>query len=72
MGRSGVTVRSRLCLRFEGRRLPKSKLKRPNGSGSRRRFARTAGLPSIAQNELEASYSHYLAKMDRVWSVNYD
>ena len=27
---------------------------------------------SIAQNELEASYSHYLARIDREWSENYD
>jgi hypothetical protein len=27
---------------------------------------------SIAQKELEASYSQYLARIDRVWSVNYD
>jgi hypothetical protein len=31
-----------------------------------------AAQQSIEQKELEASYSHYLAKMDRVWSVNYD
>jgi len=27
---------------------------------------------SIAQNELEASYSQYLARIDREWGVNYD
>ena len=27
---------------------------------------------SIAQNELEASYSRYLARIDREWSENYD
>jgi hypothetical protein len=27
---------------------------------------------AVQQLALEASYSHYLAKMDRVWSVNYD
>ena len=27
---------------------------------------------SIAQNELEASYSKYLARIDREWGVNYD
>ena len=31
-----------------------------------------AAQQSIEKKELEASYRHILAKMDRVWSVNYD
>jgi hypothetical protein len=36
------------------------------------RYKQLATQQSIDQKELEASYSHYLAKMDRVCSVNYD
>jgi hypothetical protein len=42
------------------------------GDRAYQRYEQLAAQQSIEQKELEASYSHYLAKMDRVWSVNYD
>ena len=42
------------------------------GDNAYQRYKQLATQQSIAQKEREASYSHYLAKMDRVWSVNYD
>ena len=42
------------------------------GDNAYQRYKQLAAQQSIEQKELEASYSHYLAKMDRVWSVNYD
>jgi hypothetical protein len=42
------------------------------GDNAYQRYKQLAAQQSIDQKELEASYSHYLAKMDRVWSVNYD
>ena len=42
------------------------------GDNAYQRYKQLAVQQSIEQKELEASYSHYLAKMDRVWSVNYD
>ena len=42
------------------------------GENAYQRYKQLAAQQSIEQKELEASYSSYLAKMDRVWSVNYD
>ena len=42
------------------------------GDNAYQRYKQLAAQQSIEQKELEASYSQYLAKMDRVWSVNYD
>jgi hypothetical protein len=42
------------------------------GDKAYQRYKPLAAQQSIEQKELEASYSHYLTKMDRVWSVNYD
>ena len=42
------------------------------GDNAYQRYKQLAVQQSIEQKELEASYSHYLTKMDRVWSVNYD
>jgi hypothetical protein len=42
------------------------------GDNAYQRYKQLAAQQSIEQKELEASYSHYLTKMDRVWSVNYD
>ncbi len=42
------------------------------GENAYQRYKQLAVQQSIEQKELEASYSSYLAKMDRVWSVNYD
>ncbi len=42
------------------------------GDNAYQRYKQLGVQQSIAQNELEVSYSRYLAKMDRVWSVNYD
>jgi hypothetical protein len=42
------------------------------GDNAYLRYKQLAAEQSIEQKELEASYSQYLAKMDRVWSVNYD
>jgi len=42
------------------------------GDNAYQRYKQLAAQQSIAQNELEASYSKMLAKEDRVWSVNYD
>jgi hypothetical protein len=42
------------------------------GDNAYQRYKQLAAQQSIEQQELEASYSRYLAKMDRVWSVNYD
>jgi hypothetical protein len=42
------------------------------GDNAYQRYKQLAAQQSIEQKELEASYSHYLEKMDRVWSVNYD
>jgi hypothetical protein len=42
------------------------------GDKAYQRYKQLRIQQSIAQNELEATYSNYLAEMDRVWSVNYD
>jgi hypothetical protein len=42
------------------------------GEKAYQRYKQLGLQQSIAQRELEASYSNYLARMDRVWSVNYD
>jgi hypothetical protein len=42
------------------------------GDKAYQRYKELGVQQSIAQSELEASYSDYLTKMDRVWSVNYD
>src|SRR4029077_1186312 len=42
------------------------------GDKAYQRYKQLGIQQSIAQNELEATYSNYLAEMDRVWSVNYD
>jgi hypothetical protein len=42
------------------------------GENAYQRYKQLAAQQSIEQKELEASYSHYLSKMNRVWSVNYD
>lgn len=42
------------------------------GDNAYQRYKQLAAQQSIEQQELEASYSHYLTKMNRVWSVNYD
>jgi hypothetical protein len=42
------------------------------GDNAYQRYKQLAAQQLIEQKELEASYSQYLAKMDRVWSVNYD
>jgi hypothetical protein len=42
------------------------------GDNAYQRYKQLAAQQSLEQKELEASYSQYLAKMDRVWSVNYD
>jgi len=42
------------------------------GDKAYQRYKQLGIQQSIAQKELEASYSNYLDKMDQVWSVNYD
>jgi uncharacterized membrane protein len=42
------------------------------GDKAYQRYKQLRIQQSIAQSELEATYSNYLAEMDRVWSVNYD
>ena len=42
------------------------------GDKAYERYKQLAAQQSIAQSELEASYSHYLARIDREWSENYD
>jgi hypothetical protein len=42
------------------------------GDNAYLRYKQFAAQQSMAQKELEASYSHFLNKMDRVWSTNYD
>jgi hypothetical protein len=42
------------------------------GDNAYQRYRQLATQQALDQKELEASYSHYLAKMDWVWSVNYD
>ena len=42
------------------------------GDQAYQRYKQLRIQQSVAQNELEASYSNYLAEMDRVWGVNYD
>jgi hypothetical protein len=42
------------------------------GDKAYQRYKQLGIQQSLAQNELEASYSNYLAKIDRVWGLNYD
>ena len=42
------------------------------GEKSYQRYKQLATQQSIAQKEIEASYSHYLNRIDQVWSENYD
>jgi hypothetical protein len=42
------------------------------GEKAFQRYKQLGVQQSIDQQELEASYSNYLNRMDRVWSVNYD
>ena len=42
------------------------------GDNAYRRYKQLATQQSIDQKEIEASYNHYLAKIDREWSENYD
>jgi hypothetical protein len=42
------------------------------GDKAYQRYKQLAIQQSLAQKELEASYSNYLAKIDRVWGLNYD
>ena len=42
------------------------------GDKAYQRYKQLGIQQSIAQKELEASYSNHLDKMDQVWSVNYD
>jgi hypothetical protein len=42
------------------------------GDKAYQRYKQLGIQQSIAQKELEASYSNYLDKMYQVWSVNYD
>ena len=42
------------------------------GDKAYQRYKQLGVQQSITQEELDASYSKYLAKMDRVWSTNYD
>ena len=42
------------------------------GDKAYQRYKQLGIQQSIAQKELEASYSNYLDKMDQVWSLNYD
>ena len=42
------------------------------GDKAYQRYKQLGIQQSITQEELEASYSNYLDKMDQVWSVNYD
>jgi hypothetical protein len=42
------------------------------GDKAYQRYKQLGIQQSLAQKELEASYSNYLAKIDRVWGLNYD
>ena len=42
------------------------------GEKAYQRYRQLATQQSLAQSELEASYSEWLAHEDQVWSVNYD
>jgi hypothetical protein len=42
------------------------------GEKAYQRYKQLGIQQSLAQKELEASYSNYLAKIDRVWGLNYD
>jgi hypothetical protein len=42
------------------------------GDKAYQRYRQLRIQQSVAEEELEASYSAYLGEMDRVWSVNYD
>jgi hypothetical protein len=42
------------------------------GDKAYQRYKQLGIQQSLAQKEIEASYSNYLAKIDRVWGLNYD
>ena len=42
------------------------------GDKAYQRYKQLGIQQSIAQKELEASYSNYLKRIDQVWSLNYD